>query len=44
MNDLVIEVEKLMDDAYYKEYSDFIKEKSKNYHISHIGQLYKNLC
>jgi len=44
MGDLMDEVERLRDDSYYDAYSKRIKEKAKEYHISRIGELYRNLC
>lgn len=44
MDDLLTEVEKLKDENYYTTYSERIKEKAKEYHISRIAQLYKGLC
>jgi hypothetical protein len=43
MEDLIGEVEKLKDDQYYQEYADRIKKKAEEYHVSKIGELYKNL-
>jgi len=43
MDDLVTEVDKLRDDNYYQAYSDRIKLRAEDYHISRIGALYKGL-
>ena len=43
MDDLVMEIGKLKDDGYYTAYSDRIKEKAKEYHISKIAELYTAL-
>jgi hypothetical protein len=43
MDDLVREIEKFRDDVYYYSYSQIIKEKAKEYHISKIANAYHNL-
>lgn len=41
--DLIREVERFKDENYYKEFSDKVREKAGEYHISKIAELYKKL-
>ena len=44
LEEMIIEIEKFRDESYYKEWSDKIKDKAEEYHISNVSEKYKNLC
>ena len=44
LDEIVKEVERFKNPEYYKEYSDMIKKKAEEWHISNVAQKYKNLC
>jgi len=44
LNEMTQEVQKFKDKTYYNEYSDKIRKKAEEYHISNVAKKYKNLC
>jgi hypothetical protein len=43
LDEVVREINKFKDEKYYRDYSDRIKEKAEEYHISNVAEKYKKL-